>query len=574
MLPKAHWHRGFGPDDNHHPWASRTCAEILDEVPDPIARRYLEITAHSDMATEPHLTNGLIGLRNFLKSVAGYGAQYSIEGGMEMLPRALASSLVRTDVVLDTPAVEVSVARHDRYILTTRRARQVARHEFDAVVIALPYQRLPEMTWAGERLRRAMAAHVAHYDWPGHYLRVSILFDRPFWRHRLTGSWVMLDAFGGCCVYADPPAHSAATHGVLGWLLAGSEALSSCNSDDRTLIARVLESLPDDLYVEARRRMIEGKVHRWAGAVSGQPGGCPLRDMIDSAPARTARASRTRRGWRLPVRLDIERRAAVCANRDRPAALPSALPISLLLSLFALDSDQFLRQPARDRITDGRQEVLNAEGEARRGRPGPAESAAGHRARSTGIRARPVDGSARVPSMLRSSRACRSCSRTPPIARSDGFETLPKFDVDLADFPDIPSGADQPGDTIGPYRLLRELGSGGMGVVWLAERSDGLVKRAVALKLPHQVWQRAGLAERMAREREILATLAPEHRPPVRRRPDRGASPVPRDRARRRPPIDTICRDRRLDTQRASGCSSRWPTLSPMRTPSSSSTAT
>ena len=26
--------------------------------------------------------------------------------------------------------------------------------------------------------------------------------------------------------------------------------------------------------------MIEGKVHRWAGAVSGQPGGCPLRDTI------------------------------------------------------------------------------------------------------------------------------------------------------------------------------------------------------------------------------------------------------------------------------------------------------
>ena len=54
---------------------------------------------------------------------------------------------------------------------------------------------------------------------------------------------------------------------------------------------------------------------------------------------------------------------------------------------------------------------------------------------------------------------------------------------------------------------MRELGSGGMGVVWLAERSDGLVNRPVALKLPHQAWQRAGLAERMARERDILATL-------------------------------------------------------------------
>ena len=46
-----------------------------------------------------------------------------------------------------------------------------------------------------------------------------------------------------------------------------------------------------------------------------------------------------------------------------------------------------------------------------------------------------------------------------------------------------------------------------MGAVWLAERSDGLINRPVALKLPHSAWRRAGLAERMAREREILATL-------------------------------------------------------------------
>jgi serine/threonine-protein kinase len=47
-----------------------------------------------------------------------------------------------------------------------------------------------------------------------------------------------------------------------------------------------------------------------------------------------------------------------------------------------------------------------------------------------------------------------------------------------------------------------------MGVVWLAERTDGLINRPVALKLPHGAWKRAGLAERMAGEREILASLA------------------------------------------------------------------
>lgn len=41
------------------------------------------------------------------------------------------------------------------------------------------------------------------------------------------------------------------------------------------------------------------------------------------------------------------------------------------------------------------------------------------------------------------------------------------------------------GRTVGAYRLIRELGRGGMGVVWLGERADGLLKRPVAIKLPH-----------------------------------------------------------------------------------------
>jgi len=49
------------------------------------------------------------------------------------------------------------------------------------------------------------------------------------------------------------------------------------------------------------------------------------------------------------------------------------------------------------------------------------------------------------------------------------------------------------------------------GAVWLAERIDGLVKRAVALKLPILAASRQTLAERFAREREILAPLAHPH---------------------------------------------------------------
>jgi serine/threonine protein kinase len=68
-----------------------------------------------------------------------------------------------------------------------------------------------------------------------------------------------------------------------------------------------------------------------------------------------------------------------------------------------------------------------------------------------------------------------------------------------------------PGDRIGPYRLVRELARGGMGVVWVAERADGSFERLVALKLPRAEWTAPGLAQRMARERAILASLSHPH---------------------------------------------------------------
>ena len=60
---------------------------------------------------------------------------------------------------------------------------------------------------------------------------------------------------------------------------------------------------------------------------------------------------------------------------------------------------------------------------------------------------------------------------------------------------------------VGPYRVLREIGQGGMASVWLAERADGLLQRQVALKLPHVSWGMATFADRMGRERNILASL-------------------------------------------------------------------
>jgi len=283
MMPIDTWYEGFWQDDNKHPWARRTCEEILDEVADPAARKYLKVAVHSDLATEPHLTSGLNGLKNFVMDVPGYVRQHSIEGGMEMLPKALRERLTGTHVKLNSPVVRVEKIQGESYRVHFRCGRrEIARQDFDAVFISLPHNWLNSIEWSGEQLRRAMTEHIAYYDRPAHYLRITILFKKPFWRGLITGSWFMLDAFGGCCVYDESARHEAGGYGVLGWLVAGADALSLINLDDRMLVTHAIGSLPDELYEEAREHFIEGKVHRWAAAVNALPGGLPARETRSS----------------------------------------------------------------------------------------------------------------------------------------------------------------------------------------------------------------------------------------------------------------------------------------------------
>ncbi|CAN5480413.1 hypothetical protein BH10PSE17_BH10PSE17_03110 [soil metagenome] len=129
------------------------------------------------------------------------------------------------------------------------------------------------------------------------------------------------------------------------------------------------------------------------------------------------------------------------------------------------------------------------------------------------------------------------------VATNQWLDDLPRLAEAAID---ADADGPRPGDVIGPYVLASELGRGGMGAVWLANRVDGQLKRPVALKLPHIAWGGA-LAERLARERDILATLSHDH---IARLYDAGVD------GQGRPylameyvegqPIDVYCRERKL----------------------------
>lgn len=77
------------------------------------------------------------------------------------------------------------------------------------------------------------------------------------------------------------------------------------------------------------------------------------------------------------------------------------------------------------------------------------------------------------------------------------------------------------GERLGAWRLLREIGHGGMGLVYLAERADGHYHQQAAIKLIRGRGDR-DLAEHFQRERQLLANL--QH-PQIARLIDGGETP-------------------------------------------------
>lgn len=77
------------------------------------------------------------------------------------------------------------------------------------------------------------------------------------------------------------------------------------------------------------------------------------------------------------------------------------------------------------------------------------------------------------------------------------------------------------GQQVGPYKIVSEIGHGGMGAVYLAERADGKFSQRVALKLLKREMNTSALRRRFEQEREILASL--EH-PNIARLLDAGTT--------------------------------------------------
>jgi serine/threonine protein kinase len=124
-----------------------------------------------------------------------------------------------------------------------------------------------------------------------------------------------------------------------------------------------------------------------------------------------------------------------------------------------------------------------------------------------------LDLASRVPSNRRSEFLSRLCPD--PAIRAD-VESLLKYatasetyfedavqDLALA----LTSGELLPGYVVGDYKLVRIIGRGGMGSVYLAERAGGELSQKVAIKFLRGDILRKSWRERFLKERELLASL-------------------------------------------------------------------
>ena len=246
-------------------------ARWLERIDDPLTRRYIERLIHSDLAAEPHQTNLRYGLQNYLMNDPAYMRLYAIEGGNERIVHELAQRQ-RASVKFGCALESVSAGGAGRVRLALRTPDGPLAREFEHVVLALPLDRLAQVRFEGEALHSDLRRHIAHYDHPAHYLRISLLFSQAPWRGVFDESFGMSERFGGACLYDESARRPEAPYGVLGWLLGGDAAREHASRSDAELIELALDALPAE-FAGAREVFLEGRVQRWIGAVNAMPGG-------------------------------------------------------------------------------------------------------------------------------------------------------------------------------------------------------------------------------------------------------------------------------------------------------------
>ena len=266
-----------GSDHAAHAAPAGRFPTLLNRIRCERARRYLEAMIHSDLAAEAVDTDCGYGLQNYLMNDPAYMQLYCIPGGNEQLMQAVAARLA-AEVRLGMAVTEVAEGARGTIRLQLEpqglpeaRGRTLVE-DFEVVILALPIEALKRIGFRGPPLADAMRQHVEHHDHPAHYLRVSVLLDRPAPPLPGDDAFLMLDAFGGTCLYVESARDPSATYGVLGWLLGGAAAVEMESLADEALVATVLDSLPPPLAA-CRDQVMEARVHRWSGAVSALPGG-------------------------------------------------------------------------------------------------------------------------------------------------------------------------------------------------------------------------------------------------------------------------------------------------------------
>ena len=262
--------------DNDHPWAKISAQAVLSsEIKDDTARRYIRASAHSDVAAPPHQTNGLTLLKNVVLDINGYMNVLSVIGGNEQIVTRLVEEL-DAEIHLNTNVVAVGQLPDGNYSLELRVNGSQQKAEADFIVVALPLTALSTIHWRSNILQRAVDRHISYFDWPAHYLRATLLFERPFWREHIDTDWWYLDAFDGCCAYDESARHDHKGWGVLAFLIAGNAALALANLPDERIEQMCLDALPPAL-AEGKDLIVDRRIHRWMASVSALPGGLRVR---------------------------------------------------------------------------------------------------------------------------------------------------------------------------------------------------------------------------------------------------------------------------------------------------------